>query len=273
MNAPYDQEELKQHLTLALALESAERHTFLADLRQSRPELAPELTRLLGAADTCFLGDGIDAVPAHHAKALPAHVRKLGAYELVRKLGHGGMGMVFLASRADGAYDASVAIKLIDPATAGSSAGDRFRREWRIQASLEHSNIVRLLDVGTSDGLLYLVMEYVEGMPIDRYCTAQALSRRDRLILFLQVCGGLTYAHSRLVIHRDIKPSNVLVSLAGVPKLIDFGIAGLANASGSSDVTGTRMTPRYASPEQLAGEEWIGTSSDIYSLGVLCMSS
>ena len=180
------------------------------------------------------------------------------------------MGEVFSAVRADGQYKKRVAIKLVRSGYDTESILERFRNERQILASLDHPNIGRLLDGGTTDdGIPYLVMELVEGAPIDDYCDARKLNITARLQLFRQVCGAVQYAHQRLVIHRDIKPSNILVTENGSPKLLDFGIAKLLDASGSTEATVLRpMTPEYASPEQIRGEA-ITTSSDVYSLGVV----
>ena len=178
------------------------------------------------------------------------------------------MGTVFLASREDAEFEQRVAIKLVRRGAGGESLLQRFRQERQILAALEHPNIARLLDGGTtSGGVPYLVMEYVEGTPIDDYCREHNLPIDARLRLFLQLCDAVQYAHRGLVIHRDIKPANVLVTADGIPKLLDFGIAKLTSAQ--TDATITRlMTPDYASPEQLAGK-LVTTATDVYSLGLL----
>jgi serine/threonine protein kinase len=193
----------------------------------------------------------------------------VGAYRLVRSLGEGGMGSVFLATRDDGQFDQHVAVKLIRVGAAGNSLVQRFRQERQILAGFEHANIARLLDGGTTaDGSPYLVMEYVDGIPIDRYCVERNLSTRERLRLFLQLCDAVQYAHRNLVIHRDIKPANILITADGTPKLLDFGIAKLMSHA-VADATVTRMmTPDYASPEQLRGEN-VTTATDVYSLGLV----
>jgi tetratricopeptide (TPR) repeat protein len=192
----------------------------------------------------------------------------IGPYRVVKQLGHGGMGTVFLASREDAEFEQRVAIKLVRRGDGGESLLQRFRQERQILAALEHPNIARLLDGGTtSGGVPYLVMEYVEGTPIDDYCREHALSIDARLRLFLQLCDAVQYAHRSLVIHRDIKPANVLVTADGIPKLLDFGIAKLTSAQITGPVT-RMMTPDYASPEQLAGK-LVTTATDVYSLGLL----
>jgi len=193
----------------------------------------------------------------------------IGPYRVVRQLGHGGMGTIFLAIRDESEFSQRVAIKLVRGG-GGQSFVQRFRQERQILAALEHPNIARLLDGGTTaDGLPFIAMEYVDGIPIDDYCRAHALSIPQRLRLFLQLCDAVQYAHRNLVIHRDIKPQNVLVTADGVPKLLDFGIAKLVSPATRPDATVTRMmTPEYASPEQLLGEA-VTTATDVYSLGVL----
>jgi serine/threonine-protein kinase len=200
--------------------------------------------------------------------------RHIGAYKIIREVGRGGMGAVYLAERADGEFQQQVALKVVRRSFADTELARRFRRERQILASLNHPNIARLLDGGvSSDGEPYLVMEYVEGARIDDYCVAQNLSLRSRLGLFLAVCRGVAYAHQHLVVHRDLKPSNILVTEDGVPKLLDFGIAKLLDPeqAGGGDETRTGMrafTPDYASPEQISGAP-ITTASDVYSLGIL----
>ncbi|MGZ6071659.1 MAG: serine/threonine protein kinase [Myxococcaceae bacterium] len=197
--------------------------------------------------------------------------RRIGPYRLLKELGHGGMGTVFLAVRADEQFEKRVALKVVR----GSDSEEVirfFRRERQILAGLEHPNIARLLDGGTTDdGLPYFVMEHVEGEPIDRYCDARKLSIPERLELFEEACSAVQYAHQSLVVHRDLKPGNILVTGEGIPKLLDFGIAKLLNpgvAGVGSGETIVAMTPEYASPEQVRGRA-LTTATDIYSLGVI----
>lgn len=209
-----------------------------------------------------------------HATNIPQLVagRELGPFRLVRELGQGGGGTVYLAERADGAYAQQVAIKLVWPGF-GSEALLRFRQEREILARLEHPHIARLLDGGaTAEGWHYLVMEYVEGQPLTTYCQAQQLTIPARLALFRSICAAVQYAHQNLIVHRDLKPSNILVTQDGTPKLLDFGIAKLLERDAQAlTLTGTGQqpfTPLYASPEQIRNEP-ITTASDVYSLGVL----
>lgn len=199
--------------------------------------------------------------------------RQFGAYRILREIGRGGLGAVYLAARADDEYRKEVAIKLVRRGLDTEDILRRFRNERQILAQLDHPNIARLIDGGTTDdGLPYFVMEYVNGEPIGAYCDAHALTTTERLNLFRKVCAAVTYAHQNLVIHRDLKPSNILVASDGEPKLLDFGIAKLLTAENelfTQTVPALRvMTPEYASPEQIKGDK-ITTASDVYSLGVL----
>ena len=195
---------------------------------------------------------------------------RIGAFRVVREIGRGGMGRVFLGERADGGFEQRVAIKLILDGTPGVLR--RFIEERRILARLEHPGIARLVDGGlTPGGLPYFAMELIEGEPIDRWCEGRDLPLDARLDLFARVCDAVTFAHHRLVIHRDLKPSNILVSAAGDPKLLDFGIAKLLGPSAEADLTRTgfsAMTPEFAAPEQIRGQP-VGTTTDVYALGVL----
>src|SRR5436190_17266145 len=203
----------------------------------------------------------------------PIAGRKFGAYQLIREIGRGGLGAVYLAARADDEYRKEVAIKVIRRGLDTDDIIRRFRNERQILAQLDHPNIARLLDGGTSDdGQPYFVMEYVKGEPLAIYCDLQEFNTQRRLALFRKVCAAVTYAHQNLVIHRDLKPSNILVTPKGEPKLLDFGIAKLLDTEDemfTQTAPGLRaMTPDYASPEQIKGEK-ITTASDVYSLGVL----
>jgi serine/threonine protein kinase len=198
--------------------------------------------------------------------------QKIGNYEVVREIGRGGMGRVYLALRSDD-FQKSVAIKFLDSSSGSRSVLERFYRERQILAGLDHPNIARLLDGGTTDGKPYLVMDYIEGLPINEYCDHHRLSIEQRLRLFLPVCEAVQYAHRNLIVHRDLKPSNILITPDGIPKLLDFGIAKLLSAEAVAITVLTRaeghpMTPGYASPEQLLGSP-ITTATDVYSLGVV----
>ncbi|HEX8246897.1 MAG TPA: protein kinase [Pyrinomonadaceae bacterium] len=198
--------------------------------------------------------------------------KQFGNYRIIREIGRGGMGAVFLAERWDGEFEQQVALKIIRQSFADKELEKRFRRERQILASLNHPNIARLHDGGVSEaGEPFLVMEYVEGERIDKFCERENLSTNDRLKLFLSVCSAVSFAHQNLVVHRDLKPSNILVTTDGAPKLLDFGIAKLLDDEHADEQTQTgyrAFTPEYASPEQIKGEK-ITTASDVYSLGVL----
>ncbi len=200
--------------------------------------------------------------------------RQIGSYRLLRKIGAGGMGAVYLAARADEQYEQRVAIKLLDRRAASRDALERFRVERQLLARLEHPYIARLYDGGEiENGRPYLVMEYVEGLRVDQYCDRHRLSIGDRLRLFRKICAAVEVAHQNLLVHRDLKPANLLITADGEPKLLDFGIAKLLDPGlvpGShKTMTGQRlMTPDYASPEQVLGLP-VSTASDVYSLGVV----
>ena len=273
-------ETIFQH---AADLEPSARTLYLDKACRNDPELRQEVEALL-ASDTplgpLIRGAVLEAAAeldpeGSDLSAIGTLGRRIGPYRLARLLGRGGMGSVYLAVRDDEQYEKTVAIKLVRRGMASDFVLRRFRRECQILARLEHPNIARLLDAGvSSDGLPYLVMEYVDGKPINQYCEAAQLSIRERLELFRQVCSAVHHAHQNLVVHRDLKPSNVLVTAEGVPKLLDFGIAKLLDPAWSDDsvsfqAAGFRvLTPDYASPEQVRGEPPT-TATDIYSLGAM----
>lgn len=253
--------------------EAAERAAFLAQACAGDTSLRREVESLLehtsDRLDVCAEELSIGGLEA----TSPVAGQRIGAYELVREIGRGGMGAVYLARRADEEFQKEVAIKLLKRGTDTDEVLRRFRAEREILARLEHPNIARLLDGGTTaDGLPYFVMEHVVGARITDFCFANNLDIRARIQLFLKVCAALQFAHQNLVVHRDIKPANILVTADGEPKLLDFGIAKLVDPTDETgDVTiaeRQRLTPAYASPEQVRGEP-ITTVSDVYSLGAL----
>lgn len=230
--------------------------------------LADVLSLLAQSADT-----GLFALPVHDAEAdQHSHWlgRRLGPYTIVRELVSGGMGRVFEARRSDGEYDSRVAIKILRASLDTGQVRLRFATERQILAQLHHPHIATLLDGGTIDELPYFVMEYVDGVPIDRYCSEQQLGIRAKVGLLMQVCGAVEFAHQQLVVHRDLKPDNILVMADGTPKLLDFGIAKLLAADADDrhtrDAGTAPYTPAYAAPEQLLGEP-ITTGTDVYALG------
>jgi len=212
-------------------------------------------------------------VPAWEEAETALEGRLLGAYRLIELIARGGMGAVYLAERADGQFEKQVAVKLLPLGMDSGEARRRFMAERQLLAGLEHPNISRLLDGGIAeDGTPYFVMEWVDGLPIDRHCEQENLGLRDRLVLFESVCRAVQYAHQNLVVHRDLKPSNVMVTPNGGVRLLDFGIAKLlSDDPGLVPPTGTGarlMTPRFAAPEQVRGGP-ITTATDVYALGVL----
>jgi serine/threonine protein kinase len=267
-NAEWD--EVSPYLDAVFEMSEADRTEWLSALRARDPQLAARLEPLIDAHRRLeaerFLED--EQCPDTFRRAPTLVGQRIGAYAIVSLLGEGGMGGVWLAERSDGELQQRVAIKFLSAAAHRPGWVERFLRERQLLAALNHQSIVRLLDAGrTEEGLLYLVMEYVEGQSIDRY--AADIPVRDRLTLFLHVCDAVAHAHRRLVIHRDLKPSNILVDHAGQPKLLDFGIGKLVDETADSTVTVERvLTPGYASPEQLRGRAHT-TSTDIYSLGAV----
>jgi eukaryotic-like serine/threonine-protein kinase len=274
-----------------LAVDAQARGTHLAGLE---PELRAEVSSLLQAherAQSRFLESPAVAISAPVPEASRAG-ETVGDYRLETEIGRGGMGEVYLATRADGLYTKEVAVKLVRGGPTAALLLERFRTERQILANLDHPNIARLLDAGTTeDGVPYLVMELVAGVPIDEFCDRHELDVEARLRLFLPVCAAVQYAHRHLVVHRDIKPGNILVTGEGTAKLLDFGIAKIVapialeapagapgeRLSAAARPTAARpaaatqvqaMTPEYASPEQIRGAP-ISTASDVYSLGVV----
>jgi serine/threonine protein kinase len=248
-------------LSEALELDTERRRQFLDSACAHDSDLRAEVDELL-AHQIDTRNDPIEICAADAAlirfeSDVEAGTR-FGPYRIVREIGRGGMGAVYLAERDDEHYHGQVAIKLIKPGLGGDVIRRRFRNEMQILAELNHPNIARLFDAGTTaDGLPYLVMEYVEGSAINVYCDEHRLSVEQRLDLFRTVCDTVQYAHQHLVVHRDIKPGNILVTSEGLPKLVDFGIAKLLqHGTSASDLTATAMpfmTPQYASPEQVRG--------------------
>ena len=275
-------QRIERLLDAALDLPPAERSTFLERECAGAPDLLAEVVTILDAGERSgsLLDDSAvrlgapllpdDVIPA------PRLPERVGAYRIERLIGEGGMGSVFLARRDDGEFDQRVALKLVRRGLhLDARIVRRFRDERQILATLSHHGIARLLDGGlTEDGLPFFAMEYVEGVPIDRYCDQHGLSVEQRLELFARVSDALAHAHGKQIVHRDIKPSNILVTTAGEPRLLDFGIAKLLgpdDGAGASAITRQSerlLTPEYASPEQIRGEPVV-VASDVYCLGVL----
>jgi len=262
---------LKQVFEEAVEREPETRPAFLAAACGEDVELRREVESLLlshGEAGA-FLEE-----PATSGEGSSFVGRRVGAYRILDEIGRGGMGRVYRAVRDDDAFQRQVAVKIVGGGLASEDALRRFRRERQILARLQHPNIATLHDGGATDeGQPYLVMELVEGEPLDAYCTARRLGTGERLALFRTICAAVQYAHQNLVVHRDLKPGNILVARDGVPKLLDFGISRLLSPDADLDALPTAtlmpaLTPEYASPEQVRGGP-VGTASDVYSLGVV----
>lgn len=259
----------------ALKIPRSERERFLSESTAGDTRLYEEVkTRLTTADETVIAGHGYD--PDITQDAPLQGVMRIGNAVVTRIIDQGGMGIVYAATQVEEGFHRPVAIKVVKPGLVTKEVLHRFKMERQVLANLEHPNIARLYDAGTTDeGAPFLLMEFVEGVSIDRYCDQNDLTTEERLRLFLQVCDALQYAHQHLIVHRDIKPSNILVTQDGVPKLLDFGIAKLLDSEGrpSEKLSVTHpdarpMTPMYASPEQVRGDA-VTTSSDIYSAGIL----
>ncbi|MCH9651541.1 MAG: serine/threonine-protein kinase [Deltaproteobacteria bacterium] len=264
--------EVRRLFHSALEVPPGERADYLASQKTVDPQVAEEVRELLELheAPSSFLQDPLVSLSGDQTTGA-----RIGPYEVRNVLGRGGMGTVYRGVRVDGAYRHQVAIKLLHPELLSAEVERRFRRERQILADLEHPSIARLLDGGTTgDGQPYLVLEFVEGVPIDEFCDREKLTVQQRLKLFGQVCRAVHFAHQNLVVHRDLKPGNILVTDEGQLKLLDFGIAKLLGAydgAALGPVTGTAMapmTPEFASPEQMRGKV-ITTACDVYALGNL----
>jgi TolB-like protein/Tfp pilus assembly protein PilF len=275
---PQRWKQVEEVLDAALDRPAAERAAFVTVACAGDADLRSEVDSLLASHDQAsqFLETAaVPGVPLHaFAEGRPATLAgaRIGPYRIVSEIAHGGMGAVYLAERDDSEYNQQVAIKLIKSDLGSTSGVRRFRQERQILADLDHPNIARLLDGGTTeDGRPYFVMELVEGVPIDAYCDERKLAVAQRLGLFGTVCSAVAHAHRQRVVHLDLKPANILVTAGGIPKLLDFGIARLLNPEPDAQRTATAarlMTPEYASPEQLSGGP-LTEASDVYALGAL----
>jgi serine/threonine protein kinase len=273
-------QHVKQVLAAALELDPTERAAYLDRSYAADASLRGDIEPLVASEQRLreqFL-DRADLAAAAAAVISPDENfwvgRRVGPYKVVTQIGMGGMGEVYSAFRADD-YQKAVALKFVRAGQYSGEVFNRFKNERQILAGLDHPNLAKLLDGGTSEeGMPYFVMELIDGQPITEYCNQHQLAIRERLKLFLQVCAGVHYAHQHLIIHRDIKPGNILVTADGIPKLLDFGIAKIVESGQSADapdatLTSSRiLTPRYASPEQIKGEA-MTIATDVYSLGVV----
>lgn len=267
--------QVKEIFSQVVGLDKALRSSHLDEICAGDAELRREVEELLSSNDEVenFIEDPAftvsDALPPGTE---PIVDKVIGHYRIVREIGRGGMGTVFLAERDDGEFQQEVAIKVVSSAFLGSESLVRFRQERQILAVLTHPNIAHLLDGGvTDDGLPFFVMEYVEGESLIKHADRQNLTINDRLRIFLKICRAFAYAHANLIVHRDVKPSNILVTPDGEPKLLDFGLAKILDIEKDYVRTASNfraLTPAYASPEQIRGDQ-ITTASDIYSLGVV----
>ena len=277
-----NRQQLKELFHAAVELAPHDREAFLRSNCATDEELHRQLSALLAAHESAgdfiqqpaLVDVGLVARPEQVNSDATVGGQQIGSYQIIRELGRGGMGSVYLAARADESFDKRVALKLIKRGMDSDAIIHRFVMERQILANLDHPNIARLIDGGTTeDGLPYFVLEYIEGTTITRYCDRHKLNTIDRVKLFRQVCAAVQFAHQNLIVHRDLKPGNIIVTEDGTPKLLDFGIAKLLSADWPSSVEATAtigrlLTPEYASPEQLRGSP-ITTSSDVYSLGVV----
>jgi tetratricopeptide (TPR) repeat protein/tRNA A-37 threonylcarbamoyl transferase component Bud32/TolB-like protein len=280
---PDDWKRVREIFEEALAEPAERRQLFVADACRDDPAIQEQVAGLLASHEhgadflespaVRLLGDDAPAGLMVDPWTESIAGRVIGSYCIESCVGHGGMGTVYLARRADGAFERRVAIKMIRRGLDSELVTRRFQHERQILASLDHPHIARLFDGGTTaEGQPYFVMEYVEGTPIDRYADDHRLDTRARVELFLRVLDAVQHAHDRHVVHRDLKPSNVLVTASGAPKLLDFGIAKLVDPDARNDSTltslGLAMTPDYASPEQVRGEP-VTPATDVYALGLL----
>ena len=271
--------QVKEVFAAAVGCGPDSRAELLARACEGDAELRAEVESLLAHDEAAagFIEESAFDVTARllaDDESRPPEGGRSGPYRIIREIGRGGMGVVYLGVRDDDHFRKEVAIKLVKRGMDTEAVVRRFRNERQILADLEHPNVARLIDGGaTADGRPYLVMEYVGGVPLVQFCDERGLPVGERLRLFLKICDAVNYAHQNLVVHRDLKPSNILVTAGGEPKLLDFGVAKLLNAGpageGLTETLGGRvMTPEYASPEQVRGLP-VTTASDIYSLGVV----
>lgn len=282
-------ELIKSLVDRALTLKGRERETYIATICRNHPAISTEIREMLESIEESERNHFMQEIRSDQKNMLhdirqqqgetPADKtflnREIGPYRITEILGEGGMGSVFRATRADGEFQQQVAIKLIKNRTGSNETLHRFRVEREILAGLQHPNIAHLLDGGlTKDGISFLVLEYIDGKPIDQYCDENRLTIAERLELFKDVCSAVQYAHTKLIVHRDLKPDNIFVTNKGVVKVLDFGIAKLLDPqlqqlSGVETLPGQKIwTPQYAAPEQLTGKA-VTVGTDIYALGIL----
>lgn len=268
--------ELNPYLDELFELRREQRQAWLDEIDARAPDIAAQLREYLIELAQLEAQDFLSASPAGVLSEATLAGQRLGSYTLDKPLGHGGMGTVWLAHRSDGRFEGQAAVKLLNAALVGHPSEQRFAREGNVLARLRHPNIAHLLDAGVAEGRQpYLILEYVEGDRIDRYCDKARLSIEQRIVLFLDVLAAVAHAHSNLIVHRDLKPPNIFVTHDGVVKLLDFGVAALLSPAAAENAVGeltyhagAGLTPEYAAPEQLLGES-ITTATDVYALGVV----
>jgi eukaryotic-like serine/threonine-protein kinase len=277
MPGAYEWDQVQRIFLKVVDLAPTARSTVLEQMCDGEPELRAEVESLLRTDETSESGLGIAFASAIRTEAVSllgrsgVEGKRLGAYRLIREIGRGGMGCVYLAQRADEQYESDVAIKVVRPGLDTDFILRRFRRERQILARLHHPNIAQLFDGGTENKVPYLVMEYVQGSRITKYVEDRRLSVEDRVRLFLPVCSAVEYAHRAFIVHRDLKPGNILVDAAGTPKLLDFGLSKLLHSEPPDPADPQEpvmATPDYASPEQIMGDP-VTAASDVYSLGAV----
>lgn len=264
------------YLDRAMEMSADERGLWLTSLRAEDPSLAADVEMLLEEHSALDQKRFLEGAAVRPPDAASLAGQTIGAYTLVSLIGQGGMGNVWLARRSDGRFEGEAAVKLLNASLVGRTGEERFQREGSILARLTHPHIAHLVDAGVSPiGQPYLVLEYVEGEQIDRYCDSNGLGVNARVGLFLDVLAAVAHAHANLIVHRDIKPTNVLVANDGQVKLLDFGIAkllegetGVGEATALTREGGHVLTPEYAAPEQVTGGP-VTTATDVYSLGTL----
>jgi serine/threonine protein kinase len=263
---------LSECLDQALDLDESARGEWLAQLQSTDPQMADRVMRAIGVRQQPGFSDFMSTASVLPGETLGLTLigRRVGAYEIEAEIGRGGMGSVWRARRADGRYQGTVAIKFVHASWIGPTGEHRFQIEGNVLSRLDHPHIARLLNAGILESAQpYLVLEYVEGEPIDAYCARHQLGVEARVRLFIDVLAAVAHAHAQLIVHRDIKPANVFVTNEGAVKLLDFGIAKLLNdESDTSTRSGVALTPQYAAPEQLLGQP-ISTATDVYALGLL----
>jgi eukaryotic-like serine/threonine-protein kinase len=262
---------VNEHLDRVLDMSDSDGNRYLAELMRADPQSAKLLAQLLAARGERAYAEFLSGPGPTLTESPPgSHLigQRVGPYLIEAEIGHGGMGSVWRARRADGRFEGTVAVKFLRAVWLGSAGEQRFKQEGRLLAKLDHLNIARLLDAGVFEAHQpYLILEYVEGEPIDTYCTRTALDLQARLRLFSEVLAAVSHAHTHLIVHRDIKPGNILVNHEGTAKLLDFGIAKLLESEDSAQLTranANALTPEYAAPEQLLGQP-VTTATDVYA--------